>query len=134
MFFTLNSCQSQDNIVITFDKLPSKAQTFVKSNFPNMTVLQVVKDKDLFDKDYTVYFNEGSKVEFNKKGDWTEIEIKSGIPTFVLHSSINAFISKNHPNTNVIDITKDKKEYEVKLSNSIEIKFKLSGEFIRYED
>ncbi len=134
MIFTLASCQSQDDKVITFGKLPSKAQTFIKSNFSNLTILQVTKDKDLFDADYSVYFNEGSKIEFNKKGDWKDIQMKSGVPTQVLHSSIKDFITKNHAGAKVIEISKDKKEYDVKLDNSVEIIFNLSGVFLRYDD
>ena len=134
MMFALTSCQSQENKVITFDKLPSKAQSFIKSNFSNMNILQIVKDNELFDKEYVVYFTEGSKIEFNKKGDWEDIEIKTGVQKSILNASINNFITKNHQNTKVIDINKDKRDYEVKLDNSIEIVFNLNGDFLRYDD
>ena len=75
--FAFSSCQSQGDKVIQYDKLPSKAKTFISSNFSNMTVLQVVKDAELFNSEYTVYFNEGSKIEFNSKGEWRDIEITS---------------------------------------------------------
>lgn len=134
MMFALTSCQSQENKVITFDKLPSKAKSFIKSNFSNMNILQIVKDNELFDKEYVVYFTEGSKIEFNKKGDWEDIEIKTGVPKSILNASINNFITKNHQNTKVVDINKDKRDYEVKLDNSIEIVFNLNGDFLRYDD
>lgn len=134
MMFALTSCKSQENKVITFDKLPSKAQSFIKSNFSNMNILQVVKDNELFDKEYVVYFTEGSKIEFNKKGDWEDIEIKAGVPKSIINASINNFITKNHQNTKVVDINKDKRDYEVKLDNSIEIVFNLNGDFLRYDD
>ncbi|HHT04300.1 MAG TPA: hypothetical protein GX005_08310 [Bacteroidales bacterium] len=132
--FAFSSCQSQGDKVIQYDKLPSKAKTFISSNFSNMSVLQVVKDAELFNSEYTVYFNEGSKIEFNSKGEWRDIEITSGVPQKVVPASIYSYVSKNHPNTLILELNKDNRDYEVKLDNKIEIVFNLKGEFLRYDD
>lgn len=134
MLFTFTSCQSQEHKVIEIEKLPSNAKTFINSNFSKMSILQVVKDSELFDKEYIVYFNEGSKIEFNSKGDWTEIEITSGVPQKVVPTTIYSFITKKHPNTLIFKINKDNRDYEVKLDNQIEIVFNKKGEFLHYDD
>ncbi len=130
------SCESQERIAVDFNQLPAKAQSFVKSHFSDKTISIIFHDKDLFDKDYEVIFEDTSNVDFNAKGEWTEIEVKSntGVPTSALPSAIANYVTAKHPNTFVIKINKDRRDYEVELRNGIDIVFDRNGNLIGYED
>ena len=58
--------------VITFDRLPATAQAMLKQNFADKTPLAITADRD----DYKVMYQSGEKVEFDKKGNWKDIECK----------------------------------------------------------
>ncbi len=132
--FVFTSCQTREHEIINFDKLPSKAQSFIKDNFGDFIILQIEKDFELFGSEYTVYFKEGSKIEFDRKGEWSEIEVKTGIPSKIILESILNYINENHPDNFIIEISKDKKDYEVELNNSLDLVFDLKGKFLRYDD
>lgn len=136
MVFGLMSCESSDRIAIEFTQLPHNAQNFIKTHFPDKTISIIFHDKDIFDKDYEVVFEDTSNVDFNSKGEWTEIEVKSapGVPTAAIPTAIANYINAKHPTTFIIKINKDRRDYEVELRNGIDIVFDKNGNTIRYDD
>lgn len=80
--FTLQVAQADNDKPITFDKLPAKAQTFIKQNFPTEKVAFTKMEKGFLDTSYDVVFVNGNGVEFDKNGEWTELDCKrSSVPT-----------------------------------------------------
>lgn len=136
MAFGLISCESQERVAVEFNQLPEKAQTFVKTHFSDKTISIIFHDKDLLDKDYEVVFEDTSNVDFNAKGEWTEIEVKAepGVPTAAIPSAIVNYVNAKHPNAFIISINKDRREYDVELRNGLELVFSKDGTFKRYED
>lgn len=130
------SCESSNTKPIEFSSLPSKAQAFVKQHFADKTVSMVFCDDELFDTDYEVRFSDGSSVEFDDKGEWTSVEVKTseGVPAAIIPQSIRTFVADKHPACYVVDIDKGKREYDVELNNGIDIVFDKNGNFKRYED
>ncbi|WP_368325634.1 PepSY-like domain-containing protein, partial [Phocaeicola vulgatus] len=71
-----------------------------------------------------VIFTNGDKLEFDKKGVWTEVNCKySAVPVAVVPEAIKKYVATNYPDAKMLKIERDKHDYEVKLSNGWEIKF-----------
>ncbi len=122
--FTLQFASADNDKPITFEQLPAAAQQFVKTYFASEKVAFVKEDSELFDTSYEVMFASGSKVEFNKKGEWTDIKCKnSQVPAAVVPQAIRKFVTDRYPDAKIITLEKDRYSYEVKLSNRWEIKF-----------
>lgn len=134
--FAFFSCESSNPKLVEFSQLPSKAQTTIKSHFSDRVISTIFYDNELFDKDYEVRFEDGSKIDFDKDGDWINIEMKNngGVPKGVIPSAINAYVSSKHSNNYVVDIDKECREYNVELNNGIDIVFDKNGNFKRYDD
>ncbi len=134
--FAFFSCESSNPKLVEFSQLPSKAQTTIKSHFSDRVISTIFYDNELFDKDYEVRFEDGSKIDFDKDGDWINIEMKNngGVPKSVIPSAINAYVSSKHSNNYVVDIDKECREYNVELNNGIDIVFDKNGNFKRYDD
>ena len=130
------SCESSNIKPIEFSSLPSKAQSFVKQHFADKTITMVFCDDELFDTDYEVRFDDGSSVEFDDKGEWTSVEVKTagGVPEAVIPQNIRTFVASSHPTCYIVDINKDRREYEVELNNGVDIVFDKNGNFKRYEN
>ena len=92
-------------------------------------------ETDWLDKSYDVIFTDGNKLEFDKQGNWKEINCKySAVPAGVIPAQILKYVSENYPDAKVLKIERDKKDYEVKLSNRWELKFDLQFNLIDIDD
>ena len=66
----------------------------------------------------------GEKIEFDKNGEWKEIDCKfSAVPDILVPQQIQDHIKKQFPQNKIIQIEKDSKGYEIKLNNKLELKY-----------
>ena len=104
---------------ISVSELPEKAQQFIRQHFPNEKVSFAKMERELFDTTYEVIFTSSSKVEFLKNGDWKEVDCKySTVPAAIIPQQID----------------RDKRDYEVKLTNGLELTFDLKFNLIDIDD
>lgn len=109
---------------VTIDELPQKAQEFLKQHFSKNTISYAQVEKELWDKKYDVVFTNGEKIEFDKNGEWKEIDCKfSAVPDTLVPQQIQDHIKKQFPQNKIIQIEKDSKGYEIKLNNKLELKY-----------
>ena len=137
--FAMQAAMAQDDVQITFDKLPAKAQSFVKTHFPKEEVASVWKDIEiemLRVEDYTVALSNGTKVEFLPNGEWKEIKKSRGseIPASIIPSGIRDYVKKNYASSTIKDIKKKRYGYEVELTGDIDLEFNSKGKFLRVDD
>ena len=117
--------------VITFDRLPATAQTMLKQNFSDKTPLVITADWD----DYKVMYTNGDKVEFDKKGNWRDIECKtSQVPAALIPAQITANVNATFPGAVVTEIDQDRRGYSVKLSNGLELEYNRSFQIVELDD
>ena len=92
-------------------------------------------DEELFDKDYKVVFVNGSKVEFAKDGAWKEVDCKYGeVPAAIVPQQIRDYVAKNFAGRKIVSIDRDKRDWEVKLDNGLDLKFDLQFRLIEIDD
>ena len=133
-FVTVFSVRA-DEKKIAFNQLPVTSQEFIRKHFDEKDVLFIKEDRDFFDRSYEVILVDGSKIEFDNTGEWATVSLKIGkIPNGIVPGEIEDFVRKNHPNLFIIKIERDKKSYEIELSNEIEIEFDLNYNLIGYDD
>lgn len=109
---------------IQIGDMPQAARRFITAHFNNAKVSLAMVDADLFAKSYEVIFTDGTKVEFDKNGIWTEVDCKRGtVPGSVLSIAMRNYIAEHYPAESVTKIERSKNEYEVKLSNGMELTF-----------
>lgn len=116
---------------IDINQLPETAQQFIQKHFSNEKISIAKMETEFFDKSYEIFFVNGNKIEFDKKGNWTEINCKfSEVPGGVIPQKIRDHVTSNYSESKVIEIDRDKHDYEVKLSNGLELKFDLKFNLI----
>ena len=120
---------------ISVSELPEKAQQFIRQHFPNEKVSFAKMERKLFDTTYEVIFTSSSKVEVLKNGDWKEVDCKySTVPAAIIPQQIAQYVSQYYPDTSVVQIDRDKRDYEVKLTNGLELTFDLKFNLIDIDD
>ena len=135
--FTLQTvARADDDKPIQVTQMPQLAQQFIKQHFSDSKVALAKMESDFLYKSYEVIFTNGDKVEFDKKGNWEEVDCKHTsvpvaiIPAAIIPAAIQKYVTTNYPDAKVLKIERDKKDYEVKLSNRTELKFDLKFNLI----
>ena len=117
--------------VITFEQLPVQAQTFLKEHFADKVPLVITVDWD----DYDVIYQSGEKVEFSKRGEWKTLDCKvSQVPVALIPEPIKANVSKTFPGSIVIKLQRDRRGYDVKLNNGMELEFNKKFQIVDIDD
>lgn len=129
--FTMQVTMADTDKPIVFEQLPQAAQTFVKKYFAGQNVAFSKVEREIFDTTYDVMFVNGDKIEFDKQGNWKEMNCKrSSVPVAAVPAQIVNYVKTNYPEATIVRIEKDRYEYEVKLSNFWELKFDLKFNLI----
>jgi hypothetical protein len=134
LFFPLALFAQKDK-KIEWDELPQKAQTFLKTNFTKEKAQQILQEtEDYLETIYQVTFQGKLKIKFDKNGNWKEVDgHRKPIPTRFIPEKILTYIKKSFPNNEVVKIEKEKKKYEVEISNGLELEFDRDGNFLRID-
>ncbi len=120
-----------DKYTINRDALPETAQAMLKEHFPKAKIGMIKVDKHLLKKtDYDVRLVNGTKIEFNNSGKWTSVDCKNrAVPSGLIMKPIRNYVSKNFTDVKIVKIQKKSSGYEIKLSDGVELKFNLLGQF-----
>ena len=130
MLVSFNARADHDQ-VITYDQLPEVAQTFLKQYFADKVPLVVTVDWD----DYAIRYSSGEKVEFDKQGNWKDIECYNGkVPAAAVPEQISTYVTSTFPGKSIIKIERHRSVYEVKLNNGMEIEFNRNFQVIDIDD
>lgn len=120
---------------IKFSELPANAQAFVTTNFAGIDVSWAQMDPEMRGSTYEVMMGDGSKIEFDRAGEWTEVERKtSAVPAAVVPTPILNHVAQHHAGAKIMSIERDRRGYEIKLANGIEMKFDKQYNMVKMDD
>ena len=108
---------------ISVNALPAKAQTLLSTHFGKQKVMLATVE-GVVSKSYDVVLKNGTKLEFDKKGNLTEVECKQGmVPYRLIPQAIKNYLEVNYAGQSVKKIEIKKNEYEVELVNGLDLTF-----------
>ena len=109
---------------IAINALPVKAQTLLNNHFNGQKVMLATIESGVVSRSYDVVLQNGTKLEFDKKGNLTEINCKQGIvPALLIPQAIKNYLKDNYAGQSVKKIEMNKNEYEVELTNGLDLTF-----------
>ena len=109
---------------ISVNALPAKAQTLLNNHFNGQKVMLATIEAGVVSRSYDVVLQNGTKLEFDKKGNLTEINCKQGIvPALLIPQAIKNYLKDNYAGQSVKKIEMNKNEYEVELTNGLDLTF-----------
>ena len=133
--FCIQSATFADNDrLIQFSQLPVEAQQTVNNHFNGKKVAYTMVDPG-FGRTYEVVFDDATKIEFHKNGQWKEVDMNmQAVPQEFIPEAIQAYVNTNFPDAYIchIDIKGNKKEVE--LSNGLELKFNSRDRVVEIDD
>jgi len=126
------SCEAQEKN-IPINALPVGCVDFINNHFPRTEIKYAKLDADI-QNTYEVTLNNGTKIEFNKKGEWVEIDANMGkVPTEIIPTPINEYVSNNYPKVAVSKIEKELNTTKIKLSDGTELEFNKTYQIIEID-
>lgn len=130
LFASPASANTDGGKAISPGKLPQAALQTINTHLPGRKIAIAKVESELFSKSYTVIFTNGEKIEFDGRGRWTEVKCKrSAVPASLVPAQIAQYIRANYPDCRILEIERDD-EYEVKLSNHVEVTFNKKFEVV----
>lgn len=120
--------------VITREQLPAMAQQFLHDYFPSAEVTAAHEDGDIVQREYDVMLDDGTHIEFAADGRWLEIESREVLPRGIVPPSIVTYTAKHYPSLTIHRIERSRREWEVSLSNGVEIRFNRRFSVISIDD
>jgi hypothetical protein len=110
-------------------------QQFVSTYFPQATILFTQSDGS----EYEVKLSDGTEIEFTRKGEWKSIDCKhsniyTSVPEALIPVEIANYVKTNFTDEDIIKIDKDRREWEIELSNRLEIKFDKKFRVLEFDD
>lgn len=136
LFVALSNVNADErDRVITKEQLPTAAQSLLTTHFSGLKISLVKEDCEFISRNYEVIFTDGTKVEFTRNGEWKELDCrKSAVPAALIPASIKNFVTERYPDAKILQIDRDSNDYEVKLSNKLELTFDKKYNIIDIDD
>ncbi|MDR2237629.1 MAG: PepSY-like domain-containing protein [Chryseobacterium sp.] len=121
---------------INANQLPKTAKNFLAAHFKGVSIGSTMEDREIYGVDeYKVYLGNGMKIEFDRGGNWKEVDGKhQKLPYGFIPVSIRNYASKNFPNTYIVKIEKERWAYKAELSNGLDLEFDRNGNFRKIDD
>ena len=121
--------------VIPVDQLPEAAKKFVEATFPGHTISYATVDMDFLSKNYEVRLDNGVEIDFDNGGTWDKVDCKfSAVPADLVPATITEYVKTHFPGTQIVKIDKERRGYEVELSNDIDLHFNSNGKLLYIDD
>ena len=124
-----------ERIQVKPDKIPHLAQNQLKAYFPDATVVEATKDESKIKNNYEVVLSDGTKLEFDKDGNWLFVD-RGGepIPTRMIPGQVHMVLNKNFGEYKVIKMEKDeKRNSEITLSDGTKVFFDTFLKYVKTE-
>lgn len=128
--------------VITKDvkELPLTARNFINQYFskPQISYIKIDSEflsNEFLSKKYEVTLTDRTEIDFDKKGNWMEVDCKkNAVPAALIPASVKDYVKANFPNEIITKIERKSTGIEVELANDFSLKFNKKGQFVSLDD
>lgn len=123
--------------VITQDRnqLPLVARNFINRYFVKPQISYIKIESEIMEsKKYEVLLADRTELEFDKKGNWIEVDCKKkAVPAALVPDFAKKYVEMNFPNE-IITKIENKRGTEIELSNDLSFRFNKKGKLVEVDD
>ena len=121
------------------DKKAQAINAFVRTYFPDKEVIANIKDGLDCDVTLSDYTQIGFDCNLFGKFEWDEVDcshasLSTTVPTALVPVEIANYVSRIHGTQTITKISTDRRGWDIKLSNGIEIEFDKRFNVIDFDD
>lgn len=130
--FFATSCDKET--VLTTADIPSEIKTYTQNHFPEQKILQVIEEKDGFEKSFETTLEENYVLSFDRKINIQSLDGVNELPSSVIPEKILTYVQTNYPNNFITDWELERKTQQVRLNNDIDLVFDLDGNYKKIDN
>lgn len=109
---------------VALGTLPEGVKDFLKEHYAGEQPALAIRKFEELKTEYELTFIDGTKLEFDSKGEWKEVKSHvRTVPEALVPPMIREYLDRNFPGVAVMEISRDRKEFETGLSNRVELTF-----------
>ena len=121
--------------MISPEELPREAQELLMRHFAATDISYAAAERSLFEREYKVFLADGTTIEFDRSGKWSDIDCpKSEVPRVLVPKMIREVIDEQYPGHEIEQIERTKQGYDVELRGGVELKFNKQLKLIKIDD
>ena len=131
------SASADNDRPINVNQLPKASQDFLAAHFGNLQLAFAVEDPKYMGSEYEVVYTDRTEVEFNTEGEWTSVERRyEAVPAGIVPAEITRYLDTLEfaEGQYIRKISHNRFEWEVELSNGLEIEFDTRFNVIGIDD
>lgn len=114
-------------------EIPSTIRSYIKTHFPNHTILKTEVDKGGKSKEYEIRLNDRTELVFNSKFQIKKIDGKTSLPQSVIPTKISEYVKTRYPDKVITGWEMKWKHQEIELDSGVELEFSVEGDFLRVD-
>ena len=119
---------------VSLRQLPQPAQEFIGKYFAKDQIKKIRTHHHRSGQSYNVLFTDGSKVNFDSKGQWTKIKLRGdSIPVDIIPEYITTYVWDAYPDVMILSIEQEGTAHEVELSDGTELTFDPKGNVVKID-
>jgi len=127
-----------DNDTVTRDssRLPKTSREFISTHFSQLGISHIKIEKNLLGtKGYDVILTDGTDIEFDSSGEWTEIDgHQNPLPLAIVPQVVSSYVVTHFADKEVVSMEKERRGWSVKLNNGMELTFNKEGVLVDIDD
>lgn len=109
---------------VTLGTLPEGVKDILEEHYAGEQPALAIRKFEGLKTEYELTFIDGTKLEFDAKGQCKEVKSHvRTVPEAFVPPMIREYLDRNFPGLAVMEISRDRKEFETGLSNRIELTF-----------
>ena len=94
-----------------------------------------IESEILQTKKYEVLLTDRTEIDFDKKGNWLEVDCKkSAVPEALIPVPVKEYVKANFPREIITKIERGRTGVEIELGNDYSLKFNKKGKFVSMDD
>ena len=133
----ITSAKADNDRPINLDQLPKASQEVLAEHFSGLQLAFAVEDRKYIGSEYEVVYTDRTEVEFNTEGEWTSVERRyDAVPAGIVPAEISKYLDTLEfaRGQQIRKISHNRFEWEVELSNGLEIEFDTRFNVIGIDD
>ena len=109
---------------VALGTIPDGVKDFLEEHYAGEQPALAIRKFEELKTEYELTFIDGTKLEFDSKGEWKEVKSHvRTVPEALVPPMIREYLDRNFPGVAVMEISRDRKEVETGLSNRVELTF-----------